>query len=118
MERANESGVLWLKKPGKMRWEYRSNPGQANDERAGYGQGYAKFFVSDGKNAWLYVPEDRQVEAVSVKQFDDLRSPLGLFLGKTKLEKELQALALAPDVKPTYPGDVVFRGVPKTCKTG
>src|ERR1700752_5489549 len=45
MERT-ESGTLWLKKPGKMRWEYRSPK--------------EKLFLSDGQNAWFYVPGDRQ----------------------------------------------------------
>lgn len=110
----SESGVLYLKKaglknPGKMRWEYRSDEVHSND-----GQGYAKLFVSDGKDAWFYVPGDRQARRSPAKELEDLRSPLGLLLGKTKLEKELQGLSEAPDVKPTEPGDVVLRGVPKS----
>src|SRR6476620_3019291 len=84
-ERA-ESGTLWLKKPGKMRWEYRS-PRE-------------KLFLSDGKDAWFYVPGDRQVRKTPVRKLDDLRSPLGFLLGKTKLEKELQGLGFAPDIAP------------------
>jgi len=53
------------------------------------------------------------VTKTPVRKLDDLRSPLGLLLGKTKLEKELQELSLAPDVAPVTPGDVVIRGVPK-----
>ncbi len=34
-------------------------------------------------------------------------------LGKTRLEKELQGLSLAPDVAPVTPGNTVLRGVPK-----
>jgi outer membrane lipoprotein carrier protein len=34
-------------------------------------------------------------------------------LGKSKLEKELQGLSLAPDVAPVFAGDVVLRGVPQ-----
>ncbi|OLE10308.1 MAG: hypothetical protein AUG89_12540 [Acidobacteria bacterium 13_1_20CM_4_56_7] len=98
MERT-ESGTLWLKKPGKMRWEYRSPK--------------EKLFVSDGKTAWFYVPEDRQARKSSTKKLEDLRSPLAFLLGKSKLEKELRGLSLAPDVKPLESGDVVLRGVPK-----
>ena len=103
MERT-ESGTLWLakggaKKTGKMRWEYRS-PRE-------------KLFVSDGKTAWFYVPEDRQARKSSAKKLEDLRSPLAFLLGKTKLEKELRGLSLAPDVEPLESGDVVLRGVPK-----
>jgi outer membrane lipoprotein carrier protein len=94
-----ESGSLWLKKPGKMRWEYRSPK--------------EKLFLSDGKDAWFYLPGDRQVRRTSVKKLDDLRSPLGFLLGKTRLEKELDGLSLAPDVAPLTPGDIVLRGVPK-----
>jgi len=99
MERT-ESGTLWLKKPGKMRWEYRS----PRD----------KLFLSDGKDAWFYVPGARQVQRTAVKKLDDLRSPLAFLLGKTRLEKELQGLSLAPDIAPLAADDVVLRGVPKS----
>jgi outer membrane lipoprotein carrier protein len=108
MERT-ESGTLWLsksgralagmKKPGKMRWEYRS-PRE-------------KLFVSDGRDAWFYVPGDRQVRKTSARKLDDIRSPLAFLLGKSKLEKELRGLSLAPDVAPLATGDVVLRGVPE-----
>jgi outer membrane lipoprotein carrier protein len=93
-----ESGILWLKKPGKMRWEYRS-PRE-------------KLFVSDGRDAWFYVPEDRQARKTAAKKLEDVRSPLAFLLGKTRLEKELQGLSLAPDIEPLQAGDVVLRGVP------
>ena len=98
MDRA-ESGTLWLKKPGKMRWEYRSPT--------------EKLFINDGHEAWFYVPGDRQVRRTTVKKLDDLRSPLAFLLGKTKLEKELQGLSFAPDQHPVEAGDVILRGVPK-----
>jgi outer membrane lipoprotein carrier protein len=103
MERT-ESGTLWLakgglKKPGKMRWEYRSPK--------------AKLFVSDGTHAWFYVPEDKQVRKTDARKLEDLRSPLAFLLGKTKLEKELRGLSLAPDITPLVSGDVVLRGVPQ-----
>jgi outer membrane lipoprotein carrier protein len=99
-----ESGTLWLakaglKKPGKMRWEYRS-PRE-------------KLFVSDGKDAWFYVPDDRQARKTDARKLDDVRSPLAFLLGKSKLEKELQGLSLAPDVSPLAAGDEVLRGVPR-----
>jgi len=94
-----ESGTLWLKKPGKMRWEYRS----PRD----------KLFVSNGKDAWFYVPEDRQARKTEARKLEDLRSPLAFLLGKTKLEKELAGLSLAPDLTPLAAGNVVLRGVPR-----
>src|SRR3954469_17132222 len=98
MERT-ESGTLWLKKPGKMRWEYRSPK--------------EKLFVSDGKDAWFYVPEDRQARKESAKKLEDIRSPLAFLLGKTKLEKELKGLSIATDVSVSQPGNVVLRGIPE-----
>src|SRR5580698_8532014 len=102
MERT-EAGTVWLakgglKKPGKMRWEYRS-PRE-------------KLFVSNGKDAWFYVPSDRKARRTESRKLDDIRSPLAFLLGKSKLEKELQGLSLAPDVAPLAAGDVVLRGVP------
>ena len=93
-----ESGTLWLKKPGKMRWDYRSPEDN--------------LFVSNGKDAWFYVPEDHQARRSAAKKLEDVRSPLAFLLGKTKLEKELRGLSLAPDIKPLQPTDIVLRGVP------
>lgn len=94
-----ESGTLWLKRPGKMRWNYQK-PRE-------------KLFVSDGKTAWFYMPGEQQARRTPMKKLEDLRSPLGYLLGKTKLRKEFEALSLAPDAPPWHPGDVVLRGVPK-----
>lgn len=99
-----ESGTLWLekgglKKPGKMRWEYRSPED--------------KLFVSNGKEAWFYVPGDHQARRTDANKLEDLRSPLEFLLGKTQLEKELDGLSFAPDVQPLNAGDVILRGVPR-----
>jgi outer membrane lipoprotein carrier protein len=94
----SESGTLWLKKPGKMRWQYRSPK--------------EKLFVSNGKDAWFYVPDDRQARRESAKKLEDIRSPLAFLLGKTKLEKELRGLSAAPEIAPLESGNVVLRGVP------
>src|SRR5208283_532037 len=95
-----ESGMLTLKKPGRMRWDYE--------------QPRPKMFLTDGTTAWFYVPGERQVRRASVKQLDDLRSPLRYLLGKTKLEKEFVGLSLASNEKPLYDGDIVLQGIPKS----
>src|SRR5580765_3374087 len=97
-----ESGTLWLKKPGRMRWEYRV-PRE-------------KLFLIDSQNAYFYVTGDRQARKTPIKKLDDIRSPLRYLLGKTKLEKELEGLSLAPDLAPIQTGDTVLRGVPKAMK--
>lgn len=94
-----ESGVLWLKRPGKMLWDYR--------------QPQPKVFVTDGKSAWFYVPGEQQARKAAVKKLDDLRSPLRYLLGKSRLEKELAGLSLATDVPPKVAGNIVLRGVPR-----
>ena len=97
--RRTESGTLWLKQPGKMRWEYR--------------QPATKYFVSDGHTAWFYALGDQHARKTPLKKLDDLRTPLRYLLGKTRLNKEFDGLSLAPDAKPADAGDVMLRGVPK-----
>ncbi len=94
-----ESGTLWLKKPGKMRWDYQ--------------QPRPKLFVTDGKRAFFYVPGERQARQAPMKKLDDLRSPLRYLLGKTKLQKEFEGLSLA-NTAPVQAGDVVLQGRPKS----
>src|SRR5260370_30821508 len=97
-----ESGLLWLKKPGRMRWEYH--------------QPREKLFLTDGQTAYFYVPGERQARKAPVKKLDDIRSPLRYLLGKTKLEKQLEGLSFAPDLNPFPPANVVFPGLPKDTK--
>lgn len=94
-----ESGTLWLKKPRKMRWEYRSPK--------------EKLFISDGKNVWFYVPSQQQLRKTDVKKLEDVRSPLAFLLGKTKLENELQGLSKVIDQRPLDPANTLLRGVPQ-----
>ena len=94
-----ESGTLWLKKPRKMRWEYRSPK--------------EKLFLSDGKAVWFYLPAERQLRKTALRKLDDVRSPLAFLLGKTKLANELQGLSKVVDERPVGPGNVLLRGVPK-----
>lgn len=95
-----ESGTLWLKKPRKMRWEYRS-PSE-------------KLFVSNGQVVWFYLPAQRQLRKTTLRKLDDIHSPLAFLLGKTKLENELRGLSKAVDQSPVQTGDTVLRGVPKS----
>ena len=97
-----ESGTLWLKKPGRMRWEYR--------------QPREKLFLTDSHTAFFYVPGERQARKTPLRNLDDIRSPLRYLLGKTKLEKELDGLSLVIDRTPAVAGDTVLRGVPKGMK--
>jgi len=90
-----EAGVLLLKKPGRMRWTYSQPAG--------------KLFVLDGHNGYFYSPGDTTAQRVPVKELDDLRSPLRLLLGHTKLEKELDGLTMAPAGNGLY----TLTGVPK-----
>lgn len=92
-----ESGTMLLKRPGKMRWDYR--------------QPREKLFLSDGKTAYFYVPGDRQARKAPIKKLDDLRSPLRFLLGRTRLAKEFDDLRIEPGAGAA--GNIVLRGTPK-----
>src|SRR5262245_23239876 len=85
-----------------MRWEYHVPK--------------EKLFLIDSQAAYFYVAGDQQARKTSVKNLDDIRSPLRYLLGKTKLQKELEALSLAPDLTPVQQGDTVLRGIPAALK--
>jgi outer membrane lipoprotein carrier protein len=94
----NESGELWLEKPGKMRWQYELPT--------------PKLFIVDGKNAFFYVPSERQARRMPAKKLDDFRSPIRYLLGHTKLQQEFKRLALSAEA-PHQSADLVLEGVPK-----
>jgi outer membrane lipoprotein carrier protein len=83
-----ESGVLYLRKPGRMRWEYSTPAG--------------KIFLADGKDTWLYTPEDHRAEKASLKLSEDDRAPLAFLLGKLDFHKDFQSFESRTDDAGTW----------------
>jgi outer membrane lipoprotein carrier protein len=75
-----ERGVVSIKRPGRMRWEYKDPE--------------AKFFVSDGRSFWFYVPADRQV--IVTEQQDQRSLAARLLSGKGGLLDEFDAALAEP----------------------
>ena len=94
-----ESGVVYMKRPGRMRWEYR--------------QPEAKLFVADGKNAYFYVPEERQVTVRPFAARDLRNTPLELLLGGGGLERIFRAVDEV-EWKPSGAGTRLVRLVPRS----
>jgi outer membrane lipoprotein carrier protein len=69
-----ERGHLLVKKPGKMRWEYKA-PEQ-------------KLFVSDGVQMYSYIPQDKQVIRASVPPEDEASTPTLFLAGKGNLVRD------------------------------
>ena len=77
-----ESGVLYLRKPGRMRWEYSSPAG--------------KLYLSDGKDVFQYSPADAQATKTRLKESEDMRAPLAFLLGKLDFNKEFKSFQANP----------------------
>jgi outer membrane lipoprotein carrier protein len=78
-----ESGTLELRKPGRMRWDYRKPAG--------------KLAVSDGKFLYLYDPEQNQAQRFKMQDTEDLRAPLAFLLGKLHFQKEFKNIQGRPE---------------------
>jgi len=94
-----ESGIVYLQRGGKMRWEYQKPE--------------PKLFLSDGKNVLLYVPAEKQLTRTPLKASDDVRVPLDLLLSHLSLRRAFSRVELAADEAPLDPGDYVLRAYPK-----
>jgi outer membrane lipoprotein carrier protein len=92
-----ESGTAYFSKPGRMRWEY-EEPEQ-------------KFFITDGKTVWFYVPADHTVTRAPMKESSDLRTPLSLITGRSSLDRFCKKIELLP--QPGEDGAVTLRCRPK-----
>ena len=81
--RQTESGMLTLRKPGRMRWDYSTPTG--------------KLFLSDGKDVYLYTPESKKVVKEPLKISEDMRAPLAFLLGKLDFQKEFRDFQIKPE---------------------
>jgi outer membrane lipoprotein carrier protein len=77
-----EKGALYLRKPGRMRWQYSTPAG--------------KLWVSDGEYVYAYDPEDKRVEKSKLKDAGDLRAPLAFLLGKLNFHDDFKQFTSAP----------------------
>jgi outer membrane lipoprotein carrier protein len=71
-----ESGVLYLRKPGKMRWDYQ--------------QPTRKVFLSDGKDVFFYTPAANRMERSKLKETEDMRAPLAFLLGRLDFNRDFR----------------------------
>lgn len=92
-----ESGTVLMKKPGRMYWEYR-HP-------------HPKFFVSDGRTAYFYVPRDRQV-MISELDAQDGDAPLLFLLGRGDIRQDFHS-AWEREESPLEPGNLLLRLTPR-----
>ena len=91
-------GTLYLKKPGRLRWEYQTPTPQE--------------VVSDGAKLWIYTPELKQVNVTAAPQA--LAGPAGSFLqGLGQVREHFQARFLNPAQPTDAEGLVVLDLTPK-----
>jgi outer membrane lipoprotein carrier protein len=83
-----ERGTLFLRKPGKMRWDYIAPEG--------------KVVLSDGKNVLIYTPGNNRLEKSRLKESEDLRAPLAFLLGKLNFWKEFRSFSSRPEGDSTW----------------
>ncbi len=93
-----ESGTVYFRRPGRMRWEY-----EAPEK---------KLFISDGKTVWFYVPADHTVTKAPVRESSDWRTPLSLLTGKAELSRLCTRIDLISE-KGIPARHVVLRCLPK-----
>ena len=93
-----ESGTVYFRRPGRMRWDY-----DAPEK---------KLFIADGKTVWFYVPADRTVTKAPVKESSDWRTPLALLTGKANLSRLCSRIDLV-NQKNNPAGHTVLRCLPK-----
>jgi len=81
-KKQSERGVVQVKKPGRMRWDYKSPE--------------PKVFVSDGHRIYLYVPADNQVVISPVPEQDQATTAVLFLVGKGNLTRDF-TVSFAPD---------------------
>jgi outer membrane lipoprotein carrier protein len=78
-------GVVYFKKPGKMRWEY-TDPDQ-------------QLLVSDGNTMWFYVADDAQVLIQDARDAYGSKTPITFLSGMGKLQNDFYINLLPPDAE-------------------
>jgi outer membrane lipoprotein carrier protein len=86
--KASESGTVYVKKPGRMRWDYTSPE--------------KKLFVSDGRTMFLYFPADKQVMKNPVPAQDEATSAVLFLMGKGDIVRDFNVKWAEGGTENTY----------------
>jgi outer membrane lipoprotein carrier protein len=97
--KTTESGTLLVKKPGRMRWEYKTPE--------------EKLFVADGRKMYAWVPADRQVTVSALPTDDAPATPILFLLGRGQLGRDFTA-SIPPAVAGAPPDSLALTLVPKS----
>lgn len=92
------SGVVLLKRPGKMRWEYR--------------QPEPRLYVTDGKQLWAYDPIDKQVTVQEVSQAFSSRLPLAFLAGDCNVRRDFEVSQVENAATRATPGSAILSLTP------
>ena len=90
-------GELKLKKPGKMRWDYKEPD--------------RKLYISDGVTVYWYLPDDRQVTKMSLDEADQQQTQILFLTGRGDLNRDF-AISNEMVNQPLYEGSYLLRLVP------
>ena len=92
-----EKGELYLRKPGRMRWEYAPPSGN--------------LFVSDGKYIYSYFAGEKRATRENFKETEDMRAPLAFLLGKLNFNDDFKEFRAEHDHD-----NVLITAIPKSDK--
>jgi len=94
-----EKGDLYLRKPGRMRWQYSSPAG--------------KLFISDGKYIYSYTPAEHRAEKMPFKETEDMRAPLAFLLGRLHFQDDFRQESAQME---TNSNNIIITAIPKSDK--
>src|SRR5215469_13656902 len=83
VRKTTETGTFFLRRPGRMRWQYSSPAG--------------KLWVCDGQIVYSYDPEHKRVEKSKLKNEEDLRAPFAFLLGKLHFHDQFSGFDMIPE---------------------
>jgi outer membrane lipoprotein carrier protein len=96
--KTTEAGTVLVKKPGRMRWEYKTPE--------------EKLFVADGRKLYAWVPADRQVTVSALPADDAPATPILFLLGRGQLARDFTP-SIAATVAGAPPDSLALTLIPK-----
>jgi outer membrane lipoprotein carrier protein len=92
-----QSGVMTIKKPGMMRWDYRRPE--------------VKQYISNGEKIYLYIPKEKQVQVFDIEEANQEQTHLLFLMGEGQLNRDFK-ITFSQEIEPRHPDSYMIRLVP------